>query len=492
MTCLHRIKTFLKDRRILVGILLLTLASDLPVMAASAKLHIDVGLNHFYKKRYLEAFNEFKTAVEIDPRNAEARYNLARVYRLQGFFKEAVMELEMALTIEPKYAAARRELSEIRGLIQSDVTTRLKIEGQDEVLRQKVAEVGTNQAEQRAQAFLQKGDVTQAIVAFQEALKSDPYNGKITKMLGFLYYRQNKFADAVTWYEKAEKLVPNDAEVPYAIGLIYLKTGETERAVEDFQRAINVSPDLVKAQFGLGEAFEKLGRYEDAAFQYRKCLELNPNLEQAQERVRDMAARLGFTYFSRGQFYYQQGDYRKAEALLALARQYGSLTSPQHQQVEEMLTACKFWIGKQRAEEQVQTARQEVRSEAYINKSITVRDVVDNPSTYNGQAVEWEGKGVFEDSAKGRQRIFVNADVDLNADSNLDATFGIIFPKKLPDDARVSIFSKIFVKGKVIGVEKLLNTRRQVASTRRQPIVEASEVTFTRENYEQPLVVRFY
>ena len=79
--------------------------------------------------------------------------------------------------------------------------------------------------------------------------------------------------------------------------------------------------------------------------------QLNPQLSQADDRIRDMARKLGFTYFSRGSFYFQQSDHEKAEAMLAMAQRYGQLAPDQARQAEEMLTASRFWIGKKRAEE---------------------------------------------------------------------------------------------------------------------------------------------
>ena len=37
------------------------LSCETVLFAQTAKLHVDVGLNHFYKNRYLEAYKEFKT-----------------------------------------------------------------------------------------------------------------------------------------------------------------------------------------------------------------------------------------------------------------------------------------------------------------------------------------------------------------------------------------------------------------------------------------------
>ncbi len=39
-----------------------------------------------------EAIREFKKALNLNPRNAPARYNLALVYKKMGFFEEARIE----------------------------------------------------------------------------------------------------------------------------------------------------------------------------------------------------------------------------------------------------------------------------------------------------------------------------------------------------------------------------------------------------------------
>jgi hypothetical protein len=75
----------------------------------------------------------------------------------------------------------------------------------------------------------------------------------------------------------------------------------------------------------------------------------------------------------------------------------------------------------------------------------------------------------------------------------MNFVFGIVFPQALPVDARISVYStRIYVKGKIIAVEKLFNNRTFTFSSHRQPIVEAAEVTFSREPYNSPLTIRYY
>lgn len=117
--------------------------------AASAKFHVDVGLNHFYKKRFLEAYREFKAALEKDPKYAEAHYNLGRVYKAQGFIKEALIEFQIALRLNPAYLAAQRELDSIKSTLEQDVRTQLKIQGQETVQQTEFATLPADEAEKK-------------------------------------------------------------------------------------------------------------------------------------------------------------------------------------------------------------------------------------------------------------------------------------------------------------------------------------------------------
>lgn len=470
----------------------MVLGFALAAAAQTVQLHIDVGLNHFYKKRYLEAFKEFKAAAEKDPKNAEAHFNLGRVYKAQGFLKEAVLEFEIALTINPNHLQTRRELAGIKSQLETDVGARLKIEGQEEALRQRLEETPGSTPEQRAQELLRKGRTGEAIALFEEASRATPFNVKLKKTLGFLYFRQNDLSNSLARYEEALKLAPDDPELQYALGLIDMRTRNFTQAASRFSLAIARSSDLVKAHFALAEAYEALGRFEDAAFEYKKVLTLNPGTAEATARLRDLSTRMGYNYFSRGSYYYQQGDYEKAEALLSLAKQFGGFPADQNRQIDEMLGAATYWIGKQREEKRVSTERREIREQSYIYKDIRVEEVCLNPTPHLGKAVQWNGLAAFQDEAKGKNRYFVNSNAAVNADSNLDFVFGIVFPKPLPNDPRVSVYSKVYVKGKIIGMEKVFNNWTQTLSSRRQPIVEATEVTFLRENYVQPLIIRYY
>ncbi|HAE37361.1 MAG TPA: hypothetical protein DCG57_01845, partial [Candidatus Riflebacteria bacterium] len=125
--------------------------------ATTAKFHVDVGLNHFYKNRYLEAYREFKLALEKDPRYPEAHYNLGRVYKAQGFIKEAIIQFQIAVQIKPDYLAARRELESMQQSLASDVAAQQKIRGRETMQQTTFDAIPADQAVSRAREMLKQG-----------------------------------------------------------------------------------------------------------------------------------------------------------------------------------------------------------------------------------------------------------------------------------------------------------------------------------------------
>jgi tetratricopeptide (TPR) repeat protein len=477
-----------------IGIIILTIYIALIShisYGSTPKLHVDVGLNHFYKNRYLEAYREFKAALDLDPSYPEAHYNLGRVYKLQGFLKEALVEFQLAVQLKPDYLAAKRELEALKSTLEADIDAQLRLQGKDTVNRQEFQQIPSSELGAKARELLNQGKTEEAIKHYELLSKENPKDLNVHKMLGFLYYRQNKYSESLNSYNRVLAITPNDAEINYSIGLIYMKTGDLRRAEGYFNQAVKQYPDMLKACFALGETYEAQGRIDDAVFQFRKCSELNPNLPEVQNKLSFLAGKQGYSYFSRGSYYYQKGDYENAQSMLSVARNYASLTPEQNRQAEEMIKTSQYWIDKKRAEQREIAQREQVRTEANISRSFLVTDVSKNVFPYMGKAVEWDGQIEGIVKRRGKTILLVNSDPSVNAESNMDFSFEVEINKELPNDRRIAALSEITVVGKVLRVDKLKNPKSGSFSTRRQPVIEASEVTFMRKGYVQPLVLRF-
>lgn len=482
---------FNKKKLAILGALATLLFTQSPeAFCDNAKVHLDVGLNHFYKNRYLEAYKEFKQAVEIDPSYAEAYYNLGRVYKAQGFIKEAIVEFQLAVRLKPDHVAAKRELDALTNSLANDVNQAMRIKGSENYRQTDFESMSAEDAEAKALQNVNAGKTDEAIRYYSIVARERPRDASVQKMLGFLNFKSNKFTDSMNNYQTARKLSPTDAEIPYAIGLIYMKTGSPNKAEDFFKDAIKLDSKMAKAYFALGEAYESQEKIDDAVFQFRKCLEVNPRIKEAQNKLDYMVGKQSYNYFSRGSYHYQRGEYEKALPLLSMAKSHGNLTADQRKQAEEMLNASQYWVNKQQAENRATEERAQVLAQSNISRTVSVYDVAANPNPYIGKAVEFEGYGEFMYKERGRIYFCVNSNQRVDPKNNLDHCFVVIVPKDV-DDPRFSDYSHISVKGKITKVDKIFYESEGTFSSRKQPFLEAVEVKFTREGYDQPLVLRY-
>lgn len=90
------------------------------------------------------------------------------------------------------------------------------------------------------------GRTASARDAFERGLKISPDSVSLNENLGFLYYRQHRYADAKVYLAKALSLGSENAGVAFSLAAARLRTGERERAVAELLRleaALSSNPD---------------------------------------------------------------------------------------------------------------------------------------------------------------------------------------------------------------------------------------------------------
>ena len=76
-----------------------------------------------------------------------------------------------------------------------------------------------------------------------QALEKEPDNGAIIDSLGWVYYRQNRFAEAVPVLERALRLEPTDPVVVDHLGDAYWAVGRERDAEFQWRRTLSLEPD---------------------------------------------------------------------------------------------------------------------------------------------------------------------------------------------------------------------------------------------------------
>ncbi len=141
-------------------------------------------------------------------------------------------------------------------------------------------------------AYSQLGHYAEATRVYQKALRLEAAEdqGKQTHVvraqallgLGYIAYRQAKFADAIQFYVKVvEYDTVGVAEAHHNLGRIYAGRGEIRKAIDAQQRAIAKDPKFADAYYHLGVLYSRKQNWREAITAYQKTVALIPTMPNA-------------------------------------------------------------------------------------------------------------------------------------------------------------------------------------------------------------------
>ncbi|WP_101759818.1 class I SAM-dependent methyltransferase [Oceanicoccus sp. KOV_DT_Chl] len=130
------------------------------------------------------------------------------------------------------------------------------------------------EAMQQGIALQQSGQLAQAILSYQKALKLNAKNPLVLYFLGVALQETGKLEEAVNSYKKAVALNPDYVDAHYSLGNVFKARGELDSAVSSFQRVISIKPDFIKVHNSLGTVLQKQGKLKAAAASYQKTIAL--------------------------------------------------------------------------------------------------------------------------------------------------------------------------------------------------------------------------
>lgn len=126
------------------------------------------------------------------------------------------------------------------------------------------------------------GQISEAIVAYREAVATDPAFFEAYYNWGLSALRAEFTQDALQSYEWALAIRPSHRNARYNFALALKKGRHFNEAASELQTIIDDRSDDVDAHFELAKLYaNQLGNAESARRHYKRVLELNPNHPQA-------------------------------------------------------------------------------------------------------------------------------------------------------------------------------------------------------------------
>lgn len=103
-------------------------------------------------------------------------------------------------------------------------------------------------------------------------------NPKVDSLLqlGKQYFDQKKISEALVAYSEALKIEPKNSDVYYEIGLAYAYSKDIPNAIKNFDKTLELNPTNAKAHGNLGFALYLVEDRENAEIHLRKAIELDP------------------------------------------------------------------------------------------------------------------------------------------------------------------------------------------------------------------------
>ncbi len=188
--------------------------------------------------KYKEAVIQFRNAIEIDPRFAQAHYQLASVYLKLNSLQQAYRELSTAVELDPGNTDGQLQLATLL--------------------------IGARKYDDAAKAV-------------EKVIAADPRNARAHTVLGQKHVMLQAWPLAIREFQTAIELDPKQVENYGGLGLAYVSTGRTSEAEATLQKATEVQSKSVVALLNLGRFYFIQHRFAEAETAMRSASEADPS-----------------------------------------------------------------------------------------------------------------------------------------------------------------------------------------------------------------------
>jgi predicted Zn-dependent protease len=199
-----------------------------------------------------DAIEEYRVAVDLSPRTAQYRGDLARALHATGQTEEAITEFEGAVVLAPRDSTLLRNF---------------------------------------AQALSDDGQSERAAVLLEQVTERDSRNATAQRQLAMNLERTGDLAGAERAYRRVIEDVPGEHYSRGLLAEVVFRQDRPDEAIQIIRDGLAAAPDAALLHRGLASLLERTGAISEAVEEYRAYARLAPDQPDAKE-VLDRAARL--------------------------------------------------------------------------------------------------------------------------------------------------------------------------------------------------------
>jgi tetratricopeptide (TPR) repeat protein len=241
-----------------------------------------LGVSYLGKNDFAHAIESFEREITTPNPHPRCRYYLGLALQFSGRIDQAISQLNRAVTDNPKDADALYQLARIYKNASLQAIDRLKALDQESFqLHALMGEVYADEerypeAIKEYQAALAKHPDARGIhyaigVAywvqhqmnaakkeFTDAWKEDPYDALTNLYLGDIAVHERRFAEAFDYLLVAQKGQPGMSQVHLLLGKSYRGQNDLEKAKAEFLAAIKADPASAQPHYLLAQVYREL------------------------------------------------------------------------------------------------------------------------------------------------------------------------------------------------------------------------------------------
>ena len=276
------------------------------------------------------ALSQFQAALQLDPKSAEAEFNLGLTLVRLGRPEKAVVPLQRvvsnaALSAEARYLLGTcyfqllehdKAVAVLKDLPEGPRTEHVlyMLEESNRMLGHAAeARDAFRQLNRRfpdsawthyllAVAYENQPAFDKAIEEYKTALARDPKLPNAAFAIGYLYWRQQDTENAKLWLEKQVEAQPCHALAVFYLGQIARAEQDKAAAEKYFRNSLACDADSVEAHLRLGITLDEMNQNTEALRELKRAVELAPNNATAHYRLALIYRKLGRTKDSEAEY----------------------------------------------------------------------------------------------------------------------------------------------------------------------------------------------
>ncbi|HWW15201.1 MAG TPA: tetratricopeptide repeat protein [Candidatus Dormibacteraeota bacterium] len=238
----------------------------------NATLRFALGTMLRQQERWDDAFDEISIAAQLMPDFPENHSSLAYIFYRLDDGPNAIAEARTALSMDPQNAEAYQILGlgqYSNGQYGAAVHAFMESLARDPANPDTYYDLGIT--------LHADGNQTAAIDAYRHAIRLHPAFWQAHSNLALILHEENKLDEALTEYREAKRLAPQEASVRNNLGNTYCDKGDFNAAMHELRELYREHPEWQQGHGCLARAYMSKKDYGSAVNEFQLAVRQNPN-----------------------------------------------------------------------------------------------------------------------------------------------------------------------------------------------------------------------